>query len=44
MPAIERLTHGVEHILPSADFQAALGRELKSWIGRPTALTTGADA
>ena len=39
MPAIERLTHGVEHILPSADFQAALGRELKSWIGRPTALT-----
>jgi tryptophan synthase beta chain len=39
MPAIERLTHGVEHILPSADFQAVLGRELKSWIGRPTALT-----
>jgi tryptophan synthase beta chain len=39
MPAIERLTHGVEHILPSAEFQAALARELKSWAGRPTALT-----
>jgi tryptophan synthase beta chain len=39
MPAIERLTHGVEHILPSAEFQATLTRELKSWIGRPTALT-----
>jgi tryptophan synthase beta chain len=39
MPAIERLTHGVEHILPSAEFQSALGRELKSWVGRPTALT-----
>ena len=39
MPAIERLTHGVEHILPSAEFKAALARELKSWIGRPTALT-----
>jgi tryptophan synthase beta chain len=40
MPAIERLTYGVEHILPSAEFQAALTRELKSWIGRPTALTS----
>jgi tryptophan synthase beta chain len=40
MPAIERLTHGVEHILPSAEFQAALARELKGWIGRPTALTS----
>ena len=39
MPAIERLTHGVEHVLPSAEFQTALARELKSWIGRPTALT-----
>ena len=39
MPAIERLTHGVEHILPSADFQRALARELKAWVGRPTALT-----
>ena len=39
MPAVERLTHGVQHILPSPEFQAALGRELKAWCGRPTALT-----
>jgi len=39
MPAIERLTHGVKHILPSKEFQTALTGELKSWIGRPTALT-----
>lgn len=39
MPAIERLTEGVRTILPSADFQAELGAELRSWIGRPTALT-----
>jgi tryptophan synthase beta chain len=39
MPAIERLMHGVDHILPSKEFQAALARELKSWAGRPTALT-----
>jgi tryptophan synthase beta chain len=39
MPAIERLTHGVRTILPSADFQHRLGLELKTWVGRPTALT-----
>ena len=39
MPAIERLMHGVRHILPSPEFQAALTREQRSWIGRPTALT-----
>ena len=39
MPAIERLMHGVKHILPSAEFQTALKRELKSWVGRPTTLT-----
>jgi tryptophan synthase beta chain len=39
MPAVARLEHGVEHILPSAAFQAELGAELKSWVGRPTALT-----
>jgi tryptophan synthase beta chain len=39
MPAIERLMHGVQHILPSAEFQTALKRELKSWVGRPTTLT-----
>jgi tryptophan synthase beta chain len=39
MPAIERLMHGVKHILPSAEFQTALKRELQSWVGRPTTLT-----
>jgi tryptophan synthase beta chain len=39
MPAVERLAYGVEHILPSAEFQAKLKDELKSWVGRPTALT-----
>jgi tryptophan synthase beta chain len=39
MPAIERLTHGVEHLLPSPGFRAALKRELTTWVGRPTALT-----
>ena len=39
MPALARLMHGVEEILPSAEFQTALARELKGWIGRPTALT-----
>lgn len=39
MPAIERLMHGVEHILPSAEFQAAFARELSTWAGRPTALS-----
>lgn len=39
MPAIARLEHGVRDILPSADFQKALVAELRSWVGRPTALT-----
>ena len=39
MPAIERLMHGVKSILPSREFQTALRNELKSWVGRPTALT-----
>jgi tryptophan synthase beta chain len=39
MPAIERLMDGVANILPSADFQRTLTRELTSWVGRPTALT-----
>jgi tryptophan synthase beta chain len=39
MPALERLTHGVKTILPSAEFQQRLGEELRSWVGRPTALT-----
>ena len=39
MPAIARLEHGVANILPSAEFQRELERELASWVGRPTALT-----
>jgi tryptophan synthase beta chain len=42
MPAIARLENGVQNILPSADFQKQLGRELRSWVGRPTALTHAA--
>jgi tryptophan synthase beta chain len=39
MPAIARLEHGVRDILPSATFQRDLVAELRSWVGRPTALT-----
>jgi tryptophan synthase beta chain len=39
MPALARLEHGVANILPSAEFQQELKRELTSWVGRPTALT-----
>ena len=39
MPALARLEHGVANILPSAEFQRELKRELTSWVGRPTALT-----
>ena len=39
IPALERLGQGVREHLHSADFQEALARELKTWIGRPTALT-----
>ena len=39
MPAIARLEHGVEHILPSAEFQRQLVSSLTTWVGRPTALT-----
>jgi tryptophan synthase beta chain len=39
IPALERLEKGVREHLRTAEFQEALGRELKTWIGRPTALT-----
>ena len=39
MPAVARLNDGVREILPSEAFQTELNSELKSWIGRPTALT-----
>ena len=39
MPALARLEHGVANIVPSAEFQTELKRELTTWVGRPTALT-----
>jgi tryptophan synthase beta chain len=39
MPAVTRLAGGVRDILPGADFQRAFQHELKTWVGRPTALT-----
>jgi tryptophan synthase beta chain len=37
--AFERLDAGIKEYLHRADFQAELAAELKSWVGRPTALT-----
>ena len=39
IPALERLEAGVGKYLHDADYQAELAGELKSWAGRPTALT-----
>jgi tryptophan synthase beta chain len=39
IPAIERLERGVREHLHGADFQAQFVSQLKSWVGRPTALT-----
>ena len=39
MPALQRLTQGCVEVLSDADFQSELAEELKSWVGRPTALT-----
>jgi tryptophan synthase beta chain len=39
VPALDRLQAGVDRILPSADFQAEFAYELKTWVGRPTALS-----
>ncbi len=39
MPAIDRLTDGVHRYLPDPKFQEELQSELRSWVGRPTALT-----
>lgn len=39
VPAFERLQEGVERILPGDEFQQAYRRELREWVGRPTALT-----
>src|ERR1700739_2700242 len=42
IPALERLEDGIRRHLRAPDFQAAYQRELKTWIGRPTALTFAA--
>ena len=39
IPAHERLERGVRRWLADAEFQAELGRELRDWVGRPTALS-----
>jgi tryptophan synthase beta chain len=39
MPAVQQLAARVQELLPDESFQRELERELKSWVGRPTALT-----
>jgi len=42
VPAFERLEAGVKRYMPDADFQQEFRRELREWVGRPTALTFAA--
>ena len=39
VPAFERLEQGVREFLHDEDFQAEFRRELREWVGRPTALS-----
>jgi tryptophan synthase beta chain len=39
VPALDRLQAGIDRYLHQADFQAEYMRELKTWVGRPTALS-----
>jgi tryptophan synthase beta chain len=39
VPALDRLQAGVDRYLHSEDFQAEFHQELKTWVGRPTALS-----
>ncbi len=39
VPAFERLEEGVQTHLHSPDFQDELNKELRDWVGRPTALS-----
>jgi tryptophan synthase beta chain len=39
VPALDRLEAGVARYLKDADFQTEFAYELKTWVGRPTALT-----
>jgi tryptophan synthase beta chain len=42
IPALERLERGVREHLATREFRAELAGQLKSWVGRPTALTHAA--
>jgi len=42
IPALERLERGVREHLHAQDFQHELAQQLKTWVGRPTALTFAA--
>jgi tryptophan synthase beta chain len=42
VPAFERLERGIKKHLPSDEFQDEYRRELRDWVGRPTALTHAA--
>ena len=42
IPALERLADGVREHLHESGFQEALRAQLRSWVGRPTALTFAA--
>jgi tryptophan synthase beta chain len=39
VPALDRLQAGVDRYLQDEEFQGEFTRELKSWVGRPTALS-----
>ena len=39
VPAFERLEHGVREYLHDAEFQQEFQKELREWVGRPTALS-----
>jgi tryptophan synthase beta chain len=39
VPALERLQQGIARFLHDEDFQAQYAHELKTWVGRPTALS-----
>jgi tryptophan synthase beta chain len=42
VPALDRLQAGIDRYLHSADFQSEFTSELKTWVGRPTALSYAA--
>ena len=39
VPALDRLQAGIDRYLHDGDFQAQYAHELKTWVGRPTALS-----